>query len=90
MIVRPEVIEAFVGDDVSFACTVEPEVLLEVVAISWIRRDHGDRGRDSSSLTSMRTLSLTNVRLGDEGNYVCVGSRGDSTSEAVGILKIRG
>ena len=70
VIVTPSVIYAKIGQNVQFKCTVEPLALLETISISWSK---SSKNSPNNILTSMRTLTVAQVKSIDAGEYVCTG-----------------
>ena len=69
VIVTPSIIYAKIGQNVQFKCTVEPLALLETISISWSKSS-----KNNKILTSMRTLTIADVKSNDAGEYLCTGS----------------
>ena len=69
VIVTPAIIYAKIGQNVQFKCTVEPLALLETISISWSKSS-----KNNDILTSMRTLTIADVKPNDAGEYLCTGS----------------
>ena len=65
----PSIIYAKIGQNVQFKCTVEPLALLETISISWSKSS-----KNNNILTSMRTLTIADVKSNDAGEYLCTGS----------------
>ena len=78
----PNLIEAKIGQNVKFNCSVEPLELIEKVSITW------STSNSENTITQMRTLSLDYVRQDDEGTYVCTGDYAGKISEDQGVLEI--
>ena len=78
VVVDPPIINAYIGENVTFKCTVEPLALLETISIFWTK------SISQKNFTSMRTLKLTKVILSDAGDYICTGESGGKISTDTG------
>ena len=78
--VDPPIINAYIGENVTFKCTVEPLALLETISIFWTK------SISQKNFTSMRTLKLTKVIQSDAGDYICTGESGGKTSTDTGTF----
>ena len=85
MVIDPIEISTSIGKTVTFTCTVDPLVLLETVSISWSRKDANGQ---ETFLTSMRTLTISNVQAYNQGQYICKGESSGVISTVTGTIEI--
>ena len=85
VVVNPIEIVTSIGKTVTFTCTVDPLILLETISISWSKKEQNG---EETFLTSMRTLTISNVQEYDQGEYICKGESSGVISTTTGTITI--